>query len=154
MKIQRILEAFDSSPYRYRHSGLEGEHHSYVFKTDDGSKVDVYFESLGEEDKDNSGEWYMEFSRSYPLKYGSRFKKTGTGDAWRIYATVLEAARDFINEENPEMVVFSSEKEGGDSDSRTRLYDRMIKRFANQMGYVLADKQSDSMSTSYTLKRK
>lgn len=65
------------------------------------------------------------------------YSPTGTGDAYRIYATVLKVLKDYIANENPSRIFFSSSPiagQEGDS-SRNKLYDA----FAKALPRVLPD---------------
>ena len=81
---------------------------------------------------------------------------TGTGDEVLVFSTVLDIIKDFIHSETPQKVEFHSELEKGNNykDSRTKLYNRLVKKFANQYGYNLSilDDTSDKFPASiYTL---
>ena len=63
---------------------------------------------------------------------------TGGGDAQRIFATVLSAIQEYIKDYQPLRLTFSASKDvdvGQNVDSRFKLYDRMILRYANSWGY-------------------
>jgi hypothetical protein len=65
---------------------------------------------------------------------------TGTGDALRVFATVMQFLERLKNDKDPDIVSIKSKAEEG---SRTSLYMRMAKRFAPQMGYeVIGMKQA------------
>jgi len=66
---------------------------------------------------------------------------------------VLEIVRDFIKREKPDKVAFSAWKEEDDHSSRIKLYDRMITRFASQMGYRLANARETDYEKHYQLVR-
>lgn len=70
----------------------------------------------------------MEFSRN------DSFDVTGGGDAGRVFATVLEAAKKYLEGYRPPVIVFT-----GKSGSRSKLYQRMVDRFAQQFGYRQQD---------------
>lgn len=83
---------------------------------------------------DKDSRWEAEFYRDGSLGI------TGKGDAFRVFATMIEAIRQFIELEEPQSIIFSATKELEDDDvgneeSRTKLYKRMVTRFANSMGY-------------------
>ena len=126
-----LKEAFDQ-PYKLIWE--KGEYGSYDAYTQlpDGSSLSINFnlESGGPEGMDE--EWHVEFWRNQSLAV------TGQGDAQRIFATVLAAIADFIEQENPETIVFSASKEvepGQNPDSRASLYKRFVQRYAQSWGY-------------------
>jgi hypothetical protein len=64
---------------------------------------------------------------------------TGEGDAQRVFATVLDAIQQFLTKfEQPWRFIFSASKEvdtGQNVQSRAKLYDRLIQRYAGAWGY-------------------
>jgi hypothetical protein len=67
----------------------------------------------------------IEFTR------GGSHNITGSGDAERVFATVLEAIRTYLSRyDTPLFILFS-----GKEDSRFKLYHRMVARYAGQFGY-------------------
>ena len=81
---------------------------------------------------------------------------TGGGDAFKIFSTVLDIIKDYIKNNDPEGIKFAANKDdlfGQDSEktqSREKLYNKMIERFAKKAGYkVYADKHK--YGTQYKL---
>lgn len=70
----------------------------------------------------------IEFSRN------DSYDVTGGGDASRVFATVIEAAKKYLEGYRPPVIVFS-----GKSGSRSKLYQRLVDRFAQQFGYRQQD---------------
>lgn len=97
-------------------------------------------------------QWEVEFTRDGSLGI------TGEGDAFRVFATAIEAIRQFIKLEKPSSLIFSATKDldnddVGNEESRAKLYKRMVTRFANTVGYdVDIDDYADW--EQYELKRK
>jgi hypothetical protein len=69
---------------------------------------------------------------------------SGEGDAQRVFATVLTAIQQYIEEYKPARINFSANKEKEKKDkngkkkpgiSRAKLYDRMVQRYAKVWGY-------------------
>lgn len=144
-----IMEAFDQ-PYRL--TWEQGEYDSYDAYTQlpDGSNLSIHFnlESAGPYGTDE--EWQVEFWRNQSLAV------TGEGDAQRIFATVLAAIEDFIGMEHPERIAFSASKEvepGQNVQSRAKLYDRLIQRYAAGWGYTVA-RQEGGDKVTYELVRR
>ena len=84
---------------------------------------------------------------------------TGGGDEVKIFSTVLDIMKDFIQRNSPEELYFTASKEVHDkntgkisfTDSRSRLYSRLIRRFAKDHGYSLAHEDDVGWQISYTL---
>ena len=113
---QYIEEAFDKPyPYTYK-PGIA------TAKLDDGSKLEITMNRFGKM-------WIISFRRD------EKTNVTGQGDQMRVFATVIDVIKKFIEKESPEKIFFSAEKNEDDKDSRQKLYSKLIKRFANKMGY-------------------
>ena len=141
-----ITEAFDA-PYPMTWEHNEGESHDALVKLPDGTNLSVMFSKeyadYGEE------EWTVEFWRNNSQDV------TGEGDAQRIFATVLSAIQQFIEMEEPEHIRFSAAKQTGDMEpnaSRTNLYTKLIKRYANSWGYRV-ETSDYAYNTVYVLER-
>lgn len=123
---QGMAEAFNQ-PYSADLSD-ETEHGDYDSLTQlpDGSHLSVMFNNQGD------GEYQVEFWR------GPSQEVTGEGDAQRIFATVLSTIQRFIREHNPWRLTFSATKDvepGQNSESRAKLYNRLVDRYAAAWGY-------------------
>jgi GNAT superfamily N-acetyltransferase len=70
----------------------------------------------------------VEFSRN------DSYDVTGEGEASRVLATVLEAFRDYLRGYQPKILIFASK-----GQSRTKLYQSLINRFASSVGYQQFD---------------
>lgn len=130
MKIEELLETFDK-PYPLSweeallpwEEGTDGDARAFT-KLPDGTTLLIMFNHEGNE------EYQVEFHR------GNSQDVTGEGDAYRIFATVLDAIQKFIKERSPAMIYFAGEKGNtGTNPSRTKLYTRMVQKFASQLGY-------------------
>lgn len=118
-----------------------GERRVAEFETDAGQSVKV---SFGVAEKGI----LIDFSRD-----GSQ-STTGDGDAYKIFATVFDVIEDYINDVNPEVLIFSAEKKSGTRMmSRINLYTRMVKKFANNAGYDF-EIIEDGIQARYKLTRR
>lgn len=122
---QEVSEAF-TQPYSIKWE--RGEHGDYdaLAKLSDGTNLSIMFNDEGDE------EWMVEFYRSNSQEL------TGEGDAQRVFATVLTAIQQFIQKEHPWRIIFSAKQEvepGEYNPSRSKLYNRMVQRYANAWGY-------------------
>ena len=141
-----LNEVFDA-PYPMTWEHDEGESHNALVKLPDGGVLTInFYVEYGDEGQE---EWIVEFWRDNTLDV------TGTGDQQRIFATVLSAIQQFIKIENPERIKFSAAKQTGDmtpNASRTSLYNKLVQRFANSLGYNV--KTTDhALNTVYDLER-
>jgi hypothetical protein len=138
MKITEIItEAFDK-PYAFNWS--RGDHGDYdvLVKLPDGSPLNIAFNREGDDG------WHVAFDRGHSQEI------TGEGDAQRIFATVLTSIQQFILKVEPDRLYFSASKDvepGQNPTSRARLYERMVRRYANSLGYdvVVDDRRGHTM---------
>ena len=102
MRIKDIITEAFTQPYpmTWEHGD---ESHDALVKLPDGSNLSIMFSidygAYGDE------EWAVEFWRNNSQDV------TGEGDAYRIFATVMEAIKDFIATVDPERIRFSATKE-------------------------------------------
>lgn len=153
MKISALLEVFNQIyPYN-KISGDTEEEWSYKFETANGDPV--FVQMYRDEQSDNKDQWEILFDRD-----GKMFR-TGEGDAFKIFGTVLEIIRDFIKQKKPSKIFFESDKievspyydQEETNLSRERLYDRMVDKFAGSMGYNIS-KRDTTATRIYTLDKK
>ena len=120
-----IIESLDK-PYSIKWEKTEFGDYDALVKLPDGTNLSMMFNDIG------SGAWDIGFYRNNSLEV------TGEGDAQRIFATVLAAIQKFIKKHKPNAIKFSASKEvepGQNSESRTKLYNRLVQRYASGMGY-------------------
>ena len=146
MRIKDIITEAFTQPYpmTWEHGD---ESHDALVKLPDGSNLSIMFSmdygAYGDE------EWAVEFWRNNSQDV------TGEGDAQRIFATVLSAIQHFIEEHDPEEIEFTAQKDtdsGEKNLSRSSLYTRLVKRYANSWGYRV-DVSDNAGSTYYRLER-
>ena len=120
------LEESFNQPYPVKLNKSEDGDYDALVKLPDGTNMDILFTNHG-------GIWDMEFHR------GNSQDVTGEGDAYRIFATMLSAVKQFIRTEKPRIVSFQATKDVDPNDanpeSRAKLYSRMVDKFANGLGY-------------------
>ena len=120
-----VDEAFDQ-PYSTDWEKSEHGDYDALVQLPDGSFLSIMFNNKGDD------EWQVEFWR------GPSQEVTGEGDAQRIFATVLNNIQKFIKERKPGQLTFAASKTvepGQNSESRAKLYDRLVQRYAGTMGY-------------------
>ena len=129
-------EAFDR-PYAMKWEKSEADDSmDALVRLPDGSNLSIMFNM----DYDEEGEEVVqaEFWRNNSQEV------TGEGDAQRIFATVLAAIQQYIKKHKPKRLSFSASKEVDmDADhvekfnpeSRAKLYDRLVQRYARAWGY-------------------
>ena len=124
----KITEAFDQ-PYRLRWE-KSGKDITATTKLDDGGHLGVMFQKGYNQDKEEA--WSVEFYRNNSQEV------TGEGDAQRVFSTVLTSIQAFIKKYKPNKVIFAANKiddTGHESQSRARLYDSLVQRYAKAWGF-------------------
>jgi len=122
---QPVTETFDQ-PYKSKWENSEYGDVDLLTKLPDGTNLSIMFNHEGDD------EWQVEFYRDNSQAV------TGQGDAQRILATVINAVQKFVKKHKPQLVRFSASTEldpGQNSESRAKLYGRIIQRYASAMGY-------------------
>lgn len=146
-----LTELFDR-PYRWQTANLNGRSVSdaakdigevnYTFTSGDGVPVVVTFVETGDGD-----EIEMAFTKR------GKFVATGDGDAPRIFATVIDVAKDFMQQVPDGDITFSALKDTKDGNpSRSRLYTSMLKRYARRHNFDFSIKEL-GRETLYLIKR-
>ena len=138
LKAEQVAEAFDQ-PYPVKWEKGEFGDYDALATLSDGTYLSIMF------NREEDGEYQIEFHRNHSQDV------TGEGDAQRVFATVLGAIQQFIKKQHPELVRFSATKDDdGDNQSRSKLYDRLVQRYANSWGYSV-DVSDYAGSTVYEL---
>jgi pyrimidine deaminase RibD-like protein len=125
--VEELPEAFDQ-PYKTKSEKSEYGDVDMLAKLPDGSNLSIMF---SRENAENDT-WGVEFYRNNSQEV------TGEGDAQRVFATVLTAIQKFIKKNKPQKLFFSASKEvepDQNSESRAKLYDRLVQRYAKAWGY-------------------
>jgi hypothetical protein len=125
LEIQCVTESFDQ-PYPFRWEANKNRIKA-IATLNDGSNLIIRI------DNDDEGNWQVVFDRN------DDFGVTGGGDAQRIFATVLTAIKQFVKKYKPKSITFSASKDvdptSANPESRTKLYDRLVQRYAGSIGY-------------------
>lgn len=121
--VQQIIHTVDSQ--------------AFAFTTESGVKYTI---RIVKEFSD-SNEWEFAFVANIPATRpggGSRgytYKRTDTGDQFKVFATVLQVIKAFLLEIKPDALEWDADKE---ETNRSKLYLMMLKRYApelEKMGY-------------------
>lgn len=122
-----VDEAFDQ-PYKLTWEKGDFGDIDALAQLDDGNHLSIMFNQ--EQNDDNETAWSVEFYRNNSQEV--------TGDAQRVFATVLTAIQTFIKQHQPDRITFSASKEvdqGQNAQSRARLYDSLVQRYARAWGF-------------------
>ena len=89
--------------------------------------------------------WDVSFSR------GGSIEKTGQGDEFKIFATVLDILKKFVDDVKPVHVNFAAEKAADDKGSRGKLYLRLANKFFGKDYKIRTDVSKSSFSGDETM---
>jgi hypothetical protein len=117
-----VSEAFDQ-PYPIKWEKSEYGDYDALATLDDGTHLSIMFEHT------TPYEVAVSFWRNNSQEV------TGEGDAQRVFATVLAAVQQFLKIEQPANISFSAVKEDDPSGSRSKLYSKLVQRYAANWGY-------------------
>ncbi len=148
---QEIDEGFDQPYPIIWEKGYHGDVDALA-KLPDGTYLSIMFNKQDNVKPDDKT-WMVEFHRNNSQEV------TGEGDAQKVFATVLSAIQQFIVKYKPLKIYFSASKEPAplrlsspagakaNPESRAKLYDRLVLRYAKSWGYKFfrADNGSDVM---------
>jgi len=98
----------------------------YKFQTDAKIRYEVSMD-----DVDDMGEWEVSFSAQTPGKHETIYA-TGTGDEFRVFATIAGIVRDFLKTVDPREFSFSGKL---NEPSRVRLYRTFAEMIKRDFGY-------------------
>jgi hypothetical protein len=128
----KLVELFDK-PYPLQWDESDPRDVTAYFYTGSDNRVIVNFIHLAHEVVEIN--FMMELKDPNTGYISRTFDATGTGDAPRIFATVVGAIHDYVSDREPDYIWFSAKE---NEISRIRLYDAMIKRaMAKNAAYEL-----------------
>ena len=158
-----LNELFDK-PYKFKKVNIALKDRKQATLKADSPQGEIYITLKG---FPRSNNFNLDFS------VGNRFEITGKGDQFRIFSTVIQGLKMIIDKEKDEIknVYFSADKEYEDDTfdaafagrpasksmtnlSRSRLYNKMVKKFASKMGFSVDIDDSSERVTIYTLTNK
>jgi len=136
----RLNEVFNQ-PYPWTWTSSGKNRSIWIAEFND---VDVLFDF-----QKSLGVWNMSFDRNDVMT------ATGEGDQFKIFATVIDIAKDFVRQMQPEKFSFYAQKDPDETtSSRPKLYSAMVKRFASVLGYDSKEQAQDDDYVTYLLTKK
>ncbi len=117
----RPLNVVFDQPYPTQWTQYSDGYEVY-FEAANGDIVMIQFEEWPAD-----GLWLVAFKR------GVNWLQTNTGDQFRIFSTVIQSIKEFVQKVNPKYIAFSSNK--GES-SRSRLYKKMVNKLISSAGFI------------------
>ena len=131
-----MTENIDESlnqPYTYAWKSKEEDEWQGYFYTDDSDPIEfLAFEDSNPMDENALHFWEISFTRN------NRHTKSGQGDQFRIFATIVKMIQEFVNTVEPTVIRFSADKHK-DSNSRAKLYQRMVRSLSANTGYKVEE---------------
>jgi len=138
MKTFTQFNELANKPYKLSslQSRKGGSEYEYEFRTD--QKLDGVITFAGSEHIDDYDE--MQWKISFTI--GGYDDETGKGDEFRIFATVIQAIREFIKKEDPKYMTLIAQKTSG-AKGRESLYARLLKKYMGSKYKISANKDGE-----------
>ena len=125
MSFREYLREVLDKPYKWKW-GLDKEFATFTTRVGDIYTIDFY-ESYTDDDNTI---FDITFSRNKDKDSDIDMSITGTGDSFRVFATVKEVIKDFLNyikkRDDFKAIMYSAKEK-----SRIRLYDTLSKKLVN-----------------------
>jgi len=128
LTFKQYLNEVLNNPYKWELVKKSMRNIQYRFTTDSGIEYNVELDRLGE-----NLDWDLYFSISATSRKeldkdkDDVFKISGTGDQFRVFATVQDIVKDFITKKKPNVIEFSAADPT--EPSRRRLYSAFTANF-------------------------
>jgi hypothetical protein len=134
MQLNEVL----NKPYDLRVTSTDHLNWSARFTTDDNIDYAIYIEN-------DYSAWEVTFKAN--AMDAAKMDKSpvdilNTGNAFRVFATVLYFVQKFIEKIEPQRITFSAKE-----PSRQKLYSALIKKFSRKLGYSATSKGSTFFMT-------
>ena len=125
LTFKQYLNEVLNNSYKWEFDGENSGDDGFMYKftTDSGLQYQVYMVSQGQG-------WKLSFNidfnylRNLGKSVDDAFKLSGTGDQFRVFATVQDIIKDFITKKKPNVIEFTAAE-----DSRRRLYSTFTANF-------------------------
>lgn len=163
--FQQFSEAFDTKvKWKTIEKQVEDDAEYYLYETriDDRNIILIYtldkendFHPARHDGSFNCGVVFRTGSAKPGVGSGTTIAVTGEGSQMKILGAVINHMKEFIKKRKDISIVeFSADKgRDGSSTSRTSLYKRLVKRFANTLGFSIEIESQRNIDT-FILTRK
>jgi hypothetical protein len=143
-----LEEAFDSAPSEVVPAHSPNELLRYEFTIDDNTYM--IFMDGPKKGPTTGTTWEVSYGLKEPSKnefgYNTKTSPTNTGNAGKVFSTLIEFLQDFIHLHGVEHLIFTGSKDSG----LVSLYNRMLPYFAKRHNYEFESKQL-AYSMKYTI---
>jgi lysyl-tRNA synthetase class I len=141
MKLNELLLEIGDQPYPWKWITRPSNKIESMAKFMDGDDV-ISVNIL----KDIKDDVILEWTRnSYSKKISINSNQI------RTFSTIIEIIKNYVNVMHPARIKFSSYKKHDKIDKRLNLYNRLIKKFANDNGYELTSVNKDTDSLTFII---
>jgi hypothetical protein len=157
--FQHFSEAFDTKvKWKTIEKQVEDDAEYYLYETriDDRNIILIYTLDKEDDGSFSCGVVFRTGSAKPGVGSGTTIAVTGEGSQMKILGAVINHMKEFIKKRKDISIVeFSADKgRDGSSTSRTSLYKRLVKRFANTLGFSLEIESQRNMDTFILTRKK
>lgn len=141
-----ILSEILNSKYEWEFSPAahKGDVHVRFRAGDRDIQVDFEFEKFAD------GVWEVAFAERHPTKNTMKFDITSSGNEFRVFATVVDIIKAFLDKYDPKALTFSAEKSEG---SRAQLYQKLVSRLVGGKWKQESDHTTSDYRSYFTIVR-
>ncbi|MCK9369748.1 hypothetical protein M0R04_07580 [Candidatus Dojkabacteria bacterium] len=133
-----LLNEIFNIPYKWTWNYKDSSHFEAVFLSDSGIKYSV----KGAAVRAGCGQrWVIAFSQVDYKNNQDVYDITNTGDAYKVFGTVVEVLSAFIEEQSPSAITFV-----GKEANRMQLYKRMVRNMLPS--WKISDEHGDMLTIS------
>jgi hypothetical protein len=138
-----LLELF-SQPHEWKEKKKTDNYHSYEF--DAGGRLIVVEFSRSEKN-----DWEVIFveRKKNGDRLSTKVELTGSGDEFRVFGTVIEIIKYFLESVIPDSLYFTAEKSEG---SRAKLYQKIVDKLATGKWQKEVDHKTSDYRSLFTIK--
>lgn len=138
-----LLNELFNTPSSFSKAIDDEDEVEYVSRLSDGSHLRIMFDKTSFD----RSEFEVSFARGERSDFAdARFDKTQGGNEIEVFSTVVACIRQFAQQYQPDLIMFTADKKGLDDvederpQSRTNLYKRLVQR-SNLQNYQLQTTQ-------------
>jgi len=141
-----LLKEILNKPYNYKWNFKGMQLWIAEFATESKVKYEVGFNDMNTQNNPDMRFWEVQF---HNLDQKNASAISGTGDEFRVFATIMAITQEVIKKTDPKILYFTAKEK-----SRVSLYKKLISKFAKQWGFFLKDTGKNADGVTFQLEKK